>query len=849
MTRGTKVRCMNSVATLALALAAPGVGLLAGAAHAETVASAAAAAVDAGKGLRVEEVIVTAQRREQSAQTVPIAITAIAGELKNADVRDLSDLVAYTPNVRIDPSPQRAGAPSITIRGVSAVRNDDNSLESPIGVFIDGVYLGTLPGQNVENFDLQRIEVLRGPQGTLFGRNTVAGALNVIRTQPTGEWGANVQYTTGSWNDQEFRGVFNAPLIKDKLALKLFFISENRDGFVHNTFLNINQPQKNYKNYGGVLKFTPNDNFKALLTVERFDDRTQGGAFLANENTSADASTFLPGTVKFLAGLFGDTTYPGVPNVPVRATLGVPSTISGNLPNPGHVDTYAVTLNMSYKLNDNLKLVSITGYRHQHEMTSFDFDASSDNFINIATDAHYHQISEELRAEGSWDTKVGKINLTAGGFYYNNYFNRGWTTSGDFWNVVESLSGISLADDTWLPAGVANIFKPAATNPLFASAFASVTGAFADPVSACLAPRPAGSALATVFGQVVCDPGVTGAYGQGTLQKLYETQGTDSFALFGHGEWEFYPHLTLTAGVRWTYEKKNFVGYQSYLAPVSRANNFDFPSSTGVLSRNWTQVTPTVALSYQATPDVLIYGSFSEGWHSGGFFGVNQNVSDFSKTYNPESSRSFEGGIKSQFLDHRVQLNLTGFVDDFHNKQESSIELDQSTNTVVTVFTNVGGARYEGIEAELQWVVSHGLRLSGAAGYLHAKYTSLLIGFPQGGPVTDASNLLVPRTAPKWTLGGNASYTIPVGPGDLQLETKVTWVDSEFGDLYNTQRAPAHTDVSASVSYAFKSYKVTAFGRNLTSYQNVFVQDIGGLFGVGTYGPPASWGLELAAKF
>ncbi len=836
-------RLMASV-SLPIALAVPAFLMSMGVAVAQQAAPApqklAANDAAAPSNSQVEEVIVTARKREESVQKVPIAITAITGQLRTADVRNLADLQAFTPNVRIDSFPQRANAVNLTIRGVSAVRNDDNSLEAPIGVFIDGVYLGSLPGQLIENFDLARIEVLRGPQGTLFGRNTVGGALNVLRTEPTGEWGANVSYTTGSWNDQEFRGVFNAPIVKDVLAAKLFFISENRDGYVHNTFLNINEPQKNYKNYGLVLKFTPNDRFKAVLTGERFDDRSQGGAYLGNYN-------FAPGVLPaptnvndinasggflgcFLPGVFG------LPNVPCRTSLARPSTTTDNLPNPGHVDTYAVTLNMSEKISDNLRLVSITGYRKQHEQTSFDFDGSSDNLITISTDAHYHQFSEELRAEGNWDTKVGKINLVTGAFYYSNYFRRGWNTGGDFWNFIESLSGIDLANDTWL-------------NP----ALAGQTG-YADPVSACLAPRNT-PALKAVFGQVACDPGASGPYGQGTLQKLYETQGTESVALFAHGEWEFYPHLTLTAGVRWTYEKKNFVGYQSYLAPLSRIDNFDFPASTGTLSKSWSQVTPTVGLSYQVNNDVMVYGSFSEGWHSGGFFGVNQNIADFNKTYEPETSKSYELGLKSQFLDHRVQLNLTGFLNDFHNKQESAVQLDPTTNTVVTVFTNVGGVRYEGIEAELQWIVTKEFHLSGSAGYLHAKYTSLNIAYPNAVnanvPVPTNATFLIPRNAPQWTVGGEASYTVPVGPGALELESKITWVDSEYTGLYNESYSfvPSHTDLSASISYAYKDYKVTVFGRNLTNYIHESPSYIATLFASSTWGPGANWGLELAAKF
>lgn len=835
-------RLMASVFT-PVALAVPALLMSMGVASAqEAMPTAQKMASNAvvNSNAQVEEVIVTARKREESAQRVPIAITAISGQLKTADVQNVSDLVAYTPNVRIDPTYTRADAPEINIRGISAARADDDSLEAPIGVFIDGVYLGTLPGQLIENFDLQRIEVLRGPQGTLFGRNTVGGALNVVRTEPTGEWGANLSYQTGSWNDQEFKGVFNAPIIKDVLALKLFINSENRDGYLHNTYLNINQPQKDYKNYGAELKYTPNDWFKALLTVERFDDRSQGGGNLGNYNFCAgvlpvptnindiNANGGFLGT--FLPGLFG------LPNVPCRTSTAIPTTISDAIPNPGHVDTYAYTLNMSAKVNDHLKLVSVTAYRTQHEQTEFEFDGSSGGLITISTDAHYHQFSEELRAEGNWDGKFGKLSLVTGAFYYNNYFSRAWTTGGNFWNFVEDLSSADLATNTWLPG--AN------------------TGGYATPVSACLAK----AGTFALPNDIYCDAGAGDtAYGQGTLQKLYETQGDNSVALFSHADWEFYPKFTLTGGVRWTYEKKDFVGYQSYLAPVSRANDFDFPFSTGTLSKSWTQVTPTVALSYQATRDVMFYGSFSEGWHSGGFFGVNQDVPDFKTTYNPETSQAYELGMKSQFFDHRVQFNLTGFLNDFHNKQESAVELDPNTNTVVTVFTNVGGVRYEGIEGELQWVVTPEFHLAGTFGYLHAKYTTLNIAYPNAVnanvPVVQNATFLIPRDSPDWTLGGEASYTVPVGPGHLELETKVDWVDTEFGTatsgLYNESYSmiPAHTDLSASISYAYNNYKVTLFGRNLTNWKIEEPTYIATLFAASTITPGANWGVKLEGKF
>ena len=407
MTRRTDSVYRSGVSARALLLALPTLFLGYGAVHAAEAATTATASNSSGA--RIEEVIVTSRKREESVQKVPIAVTAISGELKTPDIRNLSDIVAFTPNVRIDQYPQRGNAASITIRGISPSRLDDNSIDSPIGVVVDGIYLGTLVGQLIDNFDLQRIEVLRGPQGTLFGRNTIGGALNVVRTEPTGEWGAKLQYTTGSYDDQEFRAVFNAPVIKDVLALKAYVFSANRDGYLHNSFLGINQPQRDYKNYGAALKFTPNDRFKALFMFDKYEDRSQGGAFLTNYNTAAGVlappttpsdinapgtslagnpamtDTTLPALVGYLAGLGGATGVTSLPNVPARTSLAIPSTITDNNPAPGDVQTWAYTLNMSYKLNSNLNLVSVTGYRAQRELASEDFDGSSTDFINIST--------------------------------------------------------------------------------------------------------------------------------------------------------------------------------------------------------------------------------------------------------------------------------------------------------------------------------------------------------------------------------------------------------------------------------------------------------------------------------
>ena len=174
--------------------------------------------------LQIEEIIVTAQKREQSAQDVPIAITAMSEELLSSTIRDISDITGYAPNVVIGSEGRRHGGTDIQIRGISAAATTDNSYDSPIAINVDGIYLGTSAGSLLDNFDMERIEILRGPQGTLFGKNTVGGVVNVIRTRPTGEFGAKVQATFGEDGRQEFRTVINTSL-SETVAAKFFATS------------------------------------------------------------------------------------------------------------------------------------------------------------------------------------------------------------------------------------------------------------------------------------------------------------------------------------------------------------------------------------------------------------------------------------------------------------------------------------------------------------------------------------------------------------------------------------------------------------------------------------------------
>ena len=762
--------------------------------------------------LVIEEIIVTARKREESAQDVPVAITALSAELENATIRNLADLNGFAPNVNIGVDTSRGpGAASISIRGISPTRTDDNSLDAPVGVMVDGIYLGSLAGQVIENFDLERIEILRGPQGTLFGKNTVGGVVNVVRSRPTGELGARLKYTGGKWGQQELRAVVNAPVIPDQLAAKAFFTSIQADGFIRNTYLGRDAPQKDYSNYGVTFLVTPNDAFEGLITLERFDDSSELGAYLTNWNAAAGVipKPSDPREPDYSGGFRSCTAG----YVPCRTSAETPSTSEVDLNNPASFEVDALTMSLSYDISSDMRLVSVTGYREMDEYRKSDFDGSSGNYITIERDNDYEQISEELRLE--WSS--GDLSVVGGVYYWRSEFVQDWVTGGEFWSHV-------------LPILVTNVEILPGVGAL----------------QACWAGG---------FGAIRCDTEapLTGL-GPEFVQILYEDQVTESLALFAQMDWEFSPGWTLTAGLRWTDEKKDFLAGQAYLAPLDRAYIDNHPGYAD-LSNDWQELSPKLGLAYQLSDDVLVYASYSEGFHSGGFFGVNQNVADFERDqYNPEFAHSYEVGMKGQFMDNRLQLNTTFFYNDFEDKQEQAVQFDPTTNTVATVFNNVATAIYWGLEAEVRLVVTENINAFASFGYLDAEYDQFETDLnPNDGEnILEDATHLVPRNAPEttWTVGASASW--PVGPGELGLYAKYSEIAEIETSLINQDfsRVDAREYADASLSYSWQNLRASFFGRNLTD--NVFevpfpiaAPSTEGWFSSASIIPGTSWGFEL----
>jgi iron complex outermembrane receptor protein len=616
--------------------------LFAGLMFASVTFSFSTLSIAAERSIAIEEVVVTARKQEESAQDVPISITALSEELTSSTIRTLTDLTGYIPNATIAEFGQRGGGgAAIQIRGISATRNDDNSFDSPVAVMIDGIYLGSLAGQVLENFDLERIEVLRGPQGTLFGKNTVGGVVHAIRSRPTGEFGARVKVTLGEEGQEELRAVVNTSLIEDELAAKFFATSIKDDGFMKNVTIGGNTGETDYQNYGLTLLWTPNDRFESTFTIERFDDQSQLSSYNTNYNaapgvlpppTDPNDSDFSGGLLTCVFSIIG-ALQPG-PAETCRNSRETPSVSVNDTENEAELVTDALTLNMRYDLNDNLTLVSTTGYRELEENYIYDFDGSPAPFITIERWNDYDQFSQELRLDGTYEN----VSFTAGVYYFNSEFEQDWSTGGAFWGI---LFGAALA--------------PQANWELCQT----------------------GNAGGLVFG-VACDPTLPSYPTEGFLaQILYETQETTSYAAFAQMDWQFAEDWTLTLGLRATREEKDFVAAQAYLTAIARERFRDHIEFAD-LDNEWSETSPKVGITYQLNDDAIVYATYAEGFNSGGYFGVDQNIEAFIKSqYDPETSETYEIGYKAMLLDNRLRLNVAWFRNDFTNKIESSVQVER----------------------------------------------------------------------------------------------------------------------------------------------------------------------------
>jgi iron complex outermembrane receptor protein len=346
----------------------------------------------------IGDIIVTARRREETLQDTPVAITAInASMLENRASVNIGDLQGAAPNLLITQQNSGAAAANLSIRGLTYA-DIEKSQEPTVAVVVDGVFIGTSTGQFFDFFDIAQIEVLRGPQGTLFGRNTIGGVINIRRTRPTDEFSGKAEVSYGRYNTLATRAVVNVPIAETGLSAKAFYFHNESDGFYRNAVTGKRAGGSNNENYGVAILMKPGPDFDALLTLEQQEQQFDP----VNANIAKTGELFC---------LFEPA------NECNRNTTSDLYTVF-NSPADSRYRSPAATLEMNAHLGP-VTLTSVTGYRKSREFQTQDFDASTVDLYYTQRTQRYRQISQELRAAG--DLFAG-LDYVVGLYYFNSRY-------------------------------------------------------------------------------------------------------------------------------------------------------------------------------------------------------------------------------------------------------------------------------------------------------------------------------------------------------------------------------------------------------------------------------------------
>ena len=785
------------------------------------------AAAQETKSLQLEEVVVTSRKREESVQDVPIAVTAITSELQNGSIRDLKDLEGLVPNVQIRQSMGRAAGHAISIRGIG-YSNDEKSFDPAVGVVLDGVAMTVNTGALFDNFDIEKVEIARGPQGTLFGKNTIAGVISVQRSDPTGELGGKVSATVGNFGRSDVKAIFNTPLIEDVLAAKLFVSSLKTDGNIYNVTLDKDTNKQDYMGYGVKFLFTPNDDLEVKLTVEKIDDGSDNGAFrnlsgMGGNRTIALQDGYSGGwepfnpLVSVLTGPnaadFRQANYKANatnPEINGSACLmkndpgSTEDTTSAAKENVGQVDTDAITLQATYQVGENSSLTYIYGYRDTYEEALWPYSGSACDFITIDNRNWNDQESHELR----FNTSGENYDLVMGVYQMDNSYTQDWFTY-DFWELVRT---------------------PALLKSMYGATDAEV------------------ARLGNDFGQ-----------------NIYQNQDSSSSAIYGQLDYQVSDRLELTLGLRYTKDEKDFNARGFCIEADSLRDQVNWDTcvhgkgQTGAWDISESKTTWKLGMAYNLNEDTLAYASISTGFHSGGFYGKNQRLIDYAVTYKPEEITSGEFGIKTDFNDGRSRLNAAIFHSTVEDLQAMTT-VQSSDGTAVSIAYNVGEVEYAGLELEYTQLFSESFQISATMGYLDASYNNFDANLANSDYNGDGAkneldyadnSYLDPKQAPELTFGVSATNTADYAGGLIISNLSYSWTDDFYTQEDNDPVSLVESYGKLHLNFAFEkdSYKVALFVNNLTDETNWVSRTTSTLITYGQQTQGRAFGIEFQTEF
>jgi iron complex outermembrane receptor protein len=717
------------------------------------------------EGLMLEEVVVSARKRSEDLQDVGLSVSALTeSEINRTFARDIKDLAFISPNLIFDDTSQGPGGnAALYIRGVG-VADVEKNFDPAVGVEIDGLFIGANSGAILRSIDLASVEVLRGPQGTLFGRNTVGGTIRVERTRPTGELGGKVRVGYGDYDNYWYDGILNFG-VTDNLAVKLSAARNDlRDGYFDNVATGEDEGAIDYQSYGFNALWTATDSFELEYTYtnEETDQDTppllnvgQPDQLFCSGFDLCAQSVNLPTTgdrYKTARVIYQPTTWTDFPLPDGIVTSSPDDLVTNNGAATFDAETHIIEAR--WDITDNLRMNYIYGSFETEETIVSNWTAEEPMLFGTDRPAEYEQQSHELRF--TYDAG-GPLKFVAG--------------------VYDWQSEYDIRLRSWITFVV---------------------------------------------------PGVVLDIPQYTHQE------TDSQAAFFEGDFAFTDRLTLTVGGRYTKDEK-----------LTRQRG-NLPADA---EADWSEFNPKVGLRFNMTDDVMLYGTYSEGYRSGGFNGRVDSFESATIPYNPEFLENYELGFKSEFGGGRVRVNGALFYMDYQDKQEEiGLKSDGATGQRISVF-NAATATMQGFELQMQALVSEGLTLAANFGYLDSEYDEFT--FDDGFGIVDNSGLEF-RRAPEYTGSISGTYEWDIGNGQAWVRGAFRFIDDLF--VEQTNRAELSNGkqnyLDMSVNYSQGGATFSLFGRNLTNEDALaHGLNVSGLWSYASPVAPRTWGAEVVYSF
>ncbi|WP_010544712.1 TonB-dependent receptor [Sphingomonas elodea] len=797
------------------------------------------------------DIVVTAQKRETNLQQTPISISVLSdAALKERHVQSLYDLAdGAVPSLRVATFEARQSALTVGIRGIVPLDANQPAREQGVGIYVDGVYLGRQHGLNAALFDIERVEVLKGPQGTLFGRNTEGGALSLVSRAPSGEFAGRVNAGIANFGGYNADAHLDLPEYKN-FSLKLDGVVQHQDATTKNPLAGATG--WNYfdrRGFRAAVRWKPIDGLIEDFSYDNgYDANTPFYSQLLNYNPngcvagaqSAVPNCFLPGTA--YATLTG-TVKPLLPGVVVNGSSRMKTADIGVPQQPSIDKTHGFTNSLKYKLSPEIELRSITAWRG---VTATQWDNSGGahrvpvvNVPAIGTvttsctaaapcgfsryslaNLRQTQFSQEFQAVGSID----RFDYVAGLFYFNEH----------------------VSDDAATPNSNGIV---AQTN-----AAGQVTG----------------------YNYVILDP-CTGSGGFGSqpgcrsIDRASEVW-SKSYAAYGQVTWNATDALHLTVGGRYTHDKKR--GVLRY----SRNINYDVDTVRAAangykpLDKSWDRFNPMVTLAYDVSDTVHAYAKYATGYRAGGASSRTSNYQPF----NPEDVKSYEIGLKSDFWDRKARLNLAAYVMD---RKDSQVDISSIQTTATGSFNNLvtinapGTTKIRGIEADLTVKPVQGLTLNASYAYTYTRIPPVLITATANGVSTSVLQNFYIVFTPRNAASGSIDYELPLKGADLRFHldgnySQATQAFDQFATkneaslIFNGRIALANINIGAMQNVTF-----SVWGRNLLNEQYIFRRDpsnslpaspttsvtngnINNILGdYGNFNAPRTFGGEVAVKF